>query len=231
MSKHDNGREVEKHESFGLVSFSRITGGGKRRFFGSPLRDHASSISLTIKKAYREHELSQDWIFEDREVVEVEMTAAQFATLLTTMNYGSGVPCTIRRIEGRRMDDPPEEKIEVDRIRDGFNDDLSALVEKIAKNRRRVDEIIETGNKTKKAMREISSMLASIEQDVRSNLPFVAEQFERATEKIVNVAKAEVDAFVTSVVEKTGLKELKRVALAADEPKQITDGGENEKGS
>lgn len=221
MSFENDEDEVERHESFGMVGFNRIHGGGKRRLFGSPLRDHASSVILRIHGAHRRHGLSEDKVFADKELIEIELTSMQFATLLTTLNVGDGVPCTIRHVGMKRLDPPPEEEIEVDRIRAGFSDRLTRFHKYIRKHRKRLEEIVAEGRPTKGAMKEFAAIFEQVEQEVASNWGFVVDQFEEATDRIANVAKAEVDAFVTGVVQRTGLEELKRVALAVNETKAL----------
>jgi len=62
-----------------------------------------------------------------------DLSAAQFAELLTTMNVGSGVPCT-RYIEGKRIQDPPDMKLEVEKVQDSFKQDMKDLAEKCDKD-------------------------------------------------------------------------------------------------
>jgi hypothetical protein len=185
---------IDRHESFGMIGFNRIYGGGKRRLFGSPLRDHGSSMILRIHTAHRRHGLSEDRAFADKQLIEVELSSAQFAALLTTLNHGDGVPCTLKRFDGKQIEEPPDEEIEVDRIREGFVARMSRFKQYVAKQRKRVDDLVAQGKTTKGVLKEIQSALEQIEQEVESNIPFTLDQFEEATEKIVTTAKAEVDA-------------------------------------
>lgn len=227
MSFEKENEIVDRHESYGMIGFSRIYGGGKRRLFGSSLRDHGSSMILRIHTAHRKHGLSEDRAFADDTLIEIELSSAQFATLLTTLNVGDGVPCTLKRFNGKKLEDPPDEEIEVDRIRNGFVDRLSRFRRYVGDHRRRAEALHKQGKATKGVIKEFVSILEQIEQEVDSNMPFVLDQFQEATERVVTTAKAEVEAFVTGVVERTGLEELKRTALRVHDVKELPEGDDN----
>ena len=88
----DNNRE--KHPSFGMVGFSRISC-GNQRLFGSSI-EHDTMIALRVHTAYRTESFGYEHVYADEDIVEVMLSPAQFSELLTTMNIGDGVPCTIR---------------------------------------------------------------------------------------------------------------------------------------
>lgn len=92
------------HPSFGMLSFSRAHG-GHSNLFGSSIQ-HRDTIHMVLKEGTVSRDLNEDWYFGGPEIVEVEMSQSQFAELITSMNMGSGVPCTIKFIKGhlnRRM--------------------------------------------------------------------------------------------------------------------------------
>lgn len=51
---------------------------------------------------------------------------------------------------------------------------------------------------------------------MEDSAPFVVDQFNKAAAKVVTSAKAEVDGFVTHVVQKTGLEALAKKKLIQD---------------
>ena len=73
-------------------------------------------------------------------------------------------------------------------------------------------------------MHDIMSELRRVLSD---NLPFAAECFHESTQKVVAAAKAEVDAFVTGVVVRTGLETLRSegkmlpASMDADAPPDV----------
>ena len=111
----------QKHPAYGLVQFSRQHGGSKK-LFGSQIRSD-TTIALRIFEGEVQHELSYDRYShaKNRPIIEVVLSAAQFAELLTTMNMGSGVPCTIEYRDGKDVPPIPEtDKAEAQKIHEGF---------------------------------------------------------------------------------------------------------------
>ena len=102
-------RTAENHPSFVTVQFSRLS--GSKRFFGSSVTSH-SWIRLQIRPATLYHYLGEDSIYAtNRSLVEVDLSPAQFAELLTTMNVGSGVPGTLIRFDGKKVEEADRYKV------------------------------------------------------------------------------------------------------------------------
>ena len=99
----------DKHESYGMLQFSRVSGGAKA-LFGSSIQ-HKDTIVMRLKEGEVSRELNSDYFFGENEIVECEMSYSQFAEAITSMNMGTGVPVTIRYIQGVM----PQNKIVADR--------------------------------------------------------------------------------------------------------------------
>lgn len=198
------------HESYGMVGVSRCHGGGKRKLFGSSLKDHENFISLRIRRGAREHSLSRDWYVADSgpPLIEIHLSAAQFAEMITTMNVSDGVPCTIRYLCNERVDDPPDDTSEVDKVRNGFKEQTGELVKRLAGFRSEVKNLFENKTVSKGDRDEVLKQVDLFIQEVRDNMPFVLDQFEEATEKVVTAAKMEVEAFTTHAVMAAGVESL-----------------------
>jgi hypothetical protein len=218
MSHQEQDRE--EHPSYGMVGFSRISG-NPGRLFGSPLKSHESFISLRVGKGARIHELGYDRFHGGLRggILEVILSAGQFSELLTTMNIGSGVPCTIRYINGVEVPKPPEDaELEVEKVRKGFTKDMKALAAQIKKNRQGLDELLAKDRLTKEDRKRIAQMFENVEKQVELETPFMIRQFEEASEKVVKHAKAEVDAFITGNIIAEGLRTIKERAEAPQLP-------------
>jgi hypothetical protein len=153
-----------------------------------------------------------------RTLIEVELSAAQFAELLTTMNVGSGVPCTIRHLAGQgHIPDPPDTKIEIDRVQESFGDRIKDLKDLLKQSKASIQEMFDEkatlGVKSKAQVLEVINKLI---MEITSNIPFIIDQFNEATERVVTSAKAEVDNFVTNVIVQTGLTQLQAMKLDAN---------------
>ena len=88
---------LEKHPSYGMLLFSRRSG-GTTPLFGSSIQ-HKDIIALTLKHGEVSRLLNSDKYFGDKVIAEVEMSYSQFAEAITSLNVGDGVPVTIRYTE------------------------------------------------------------------------------------------------------------------------------------
>jgi len=200
-------REKEEHESYGTIGFYR-TQGDPGKMFGSALPQHGHFVALSIKRAIRYHDLHQDWIHGGEELINIWLSANQFAELLTTMNVGDGVPCTLKRVAGKGMEPPPDtESTEAERISTGFDDRLNDFADTLQEKTDLACEMLRAqGTINKGARKHVADILEWVHREVRSNLPFALTSFQEAVDKTSQHAKAELDAMVTHVVQKTGLK-------------------------
>jgi len=216
MSKDDD--QEFKHASYGMMQFNRSSGSRGTRLFGSSLKEHYNTVRLRIGSGMLIHGLNHDRYFGSMcgEYIEVELSAAQFAEVLTTMNQGSGIPCTIRYFDGQRVEDPPEIETEVERIKSSFDGSLKGMVKRMRETKAKIEEI--TKSASAKARDEIRRSLDFMIMQLESNVPFIVDQFNEASSKVVTAAKHEIDAFMQHAIAITGLE-----GLAA---RQLTGGGE-----
>lgn len=224
--------ETFTHESYGMVGLSRCT--GRQRLFGSAIPYHDHFIALRVHRGERSHHLSRDWYRASQRlpIVEVFISAAQFADMITSMNMGEGVPCTIRSVEGQRMEEPPDLETEAEKVQTDFKGDLRDIVKELKAARSEVETLLEKKSLNKGDRAKIQARFDKILQHMQSNVPFVLESFQEATEKVVTHAKAEVEAFTTSRVMAAGIKALQDQQLsgatevpALESPFEPNEGG------
>jgi hypothetical protein len=202
-------REFEReHPSYGMLHISRTHGGSNTiRLFGSPLATHYGTIRITVSKARWMHELHHDRYYGmNKDFIEIEMSAAQFADAITSLNIGSGTPCTIRYVGGERVPDPPEYPTEAEHIRENFVGSLDKFKIKMSVYRKEIEEA--ASKLSTKARDRIRIALDVMEDQLTANIPFVVKQFQEATTKITTAAKAEVEAFVTGAIRAAGLQSI-----------------------
>src|SRR4051812_19636627 len=100
-SAHGGGRSTtERHPAYGMIGASRVNWAGNgTNLFGSDFR-HRNTVRIQIHGADVRRDLSHDWIHADsrRSLVEVELSEAQWAGFVSTLNVGDGVACTIRHV-------------------------------------------------------------------------------------------------------------------------------------
>lgn len=209
----DEFEKRERHESYGMVGFSRYTSSGGQNFFGSAIKS-ATGIELTIKKASRYRHLNNDWIHGEEEIVSVQLSPNQFADLITCMNQGDGVPCTISTINGKRMADPPETHIRA-QFDAEFEKDVKDTVVRSEQNLKELKTLLEKPSLGKKDREQIFKMASDIIGHVKGGMPFIQQQFNEAMDKVVTAARAEVEAFMEQKIRSLGIQKLQDDAQKA----------------
>jgi len=205
---NEKDERTESHKSFGQVSFSRISG-STGRLYGTSIT-HENTIILEISESQFTRHLNQYWYHPKDKLIEVQMSQSQFAELITSMNMGAGVPCTIRFIKGKGLIEKPKS---YDNVRDEFKKEFQQEINRITENSqialKTAKNILSQKTIKKSELSELVTVLNSIEQDLKENLRFVASQFDRQTDKSVNEAKAEVESFVENKIRSIGIDGLK----------------------
>jgi len=195
MSKSES--QKFEHPSYGMVGLSKVSGRG--RLFGSSV-DHHHFITLTIHQARMVRELNNDHYYPGEEVMEIALSPAQLSEMLTSMNIGHGVPCTIRRMpvggQYRMIEAPPKS---IPTNAETYVRELKEHVATVIKDAETLlveaKDVAEktTANKTER--RAVAEKLARVVMELRSNMPFIFDQYVERVEKVSAEAKAEIEAF------------------------------------
>lgn len=217
-----------KHESFCLISFSRIQG-QVTDLFGSELPYHESYVKLRVVPG----EVLFDGLGTKRYAgspykhIEIDLSANQFAELITTMNMGVGVPCTLRTLSGKKMESPPEVTKVQTAIQRRFEEQVELLTTNLEAYRKQLIEVLESKHINAKQKDSLRSGIDSIARDLEHNLPFYLEIFQEETEKMVSSAKTEIDAFITASALVRGLTLIQQESTPLL-PEATNDSGETE---
>lgn len=201
-------KEYEKHDSWGVVGIYHQHHGG-RQLFGSDVTNY-NTICLKIKTAQCSRELGTDWIMGDKTLIEITLSANQFADLLTNANIGDGVPCTIEYVIGKGMIEyqPQKPKIEI------IEEERDAIAEKavsdIHSSIAMVKELIEKKKISKTAGEELLfNMNGALSSLVGGGKDFYKKQVKQEVEDMVVEAKRQVQSYVDNKIYSTGLQMLK----------------------
>ncbi len=211
-SSHDRvlGDKYE-HESFCTVQFSRMQTSPPTMLFNSDV-PHSTVISLTIRRAsyYRCGDLSMDHTFGNEDLVEVMLSPAQYAELLTTMNVGTGVSGTLRRY-GKETYDLPKMKSRASHFKSEISSRLEDVKTELNEARAAAEAIFADNAPIRKADKErFASALQRVESLFKSYMPFIIDQFGKTLEKMTTEAKADVESFVEHAAMTTGIEALKK---------------------
>jgi hypothetical protein len=221
MSNLKNPPKPEQHEhpSYGMLTIGRSMSTHAKRLFGSSLKSHHGTITLTVNPGYMKHELNHDWYHSTAATIfEIELSAAQFAEAITSINSGH-TPCTIRFNNGW-IEDPPNIETEVERVKNRFGADLKDMIKVMKERRAEIEKL--TAKLSDKAKQQLKIELDVMIQQMTSNAPYVLEQFDAATEKVVTSAKTEIESFAMHVLHAAGLEAIadgrlpKMLAASAD---------------
>lgn len=198
----------ESHESFGMMSFTRIqVGGGGEVLHGSDLK-HNTIIAMRLHHGSKKHGLSRDWYHANDRIAEVYMSQNQFSELITSMNMGDGIPVTLKHTEsGGELESPKFDSI-VDRHKEDFKETTKEVVQDVSSLLETMKEALKSGT-VKKADREaMISMAEKVVRDIGANMPYMEESFEKAIDNVVTDAKGTIEAFHQHRVTTAGLKAL-----------------------
>ena len=86
--------DYETHPSWGMIGVNKVNGGSGKNFFGSDIQTN-HFIEITIRQAEKGRKFNKDFYCGDTKITTVLLTPLQFAEMITLMNTGDGVPCTI----------------------------------------------------------------------------------------------------------------------------------------
>ena len=197
-------------KSYGMIDVSRgSVGGAGKRLFGSDIK-HNNIITLTISQGACDRGLNTDWFHGKEQLIKIELSPVQFAEAITNMNT-SGVPCTITRFNGEMIDPVPELINKKEVFREEFSKDVKEVSDIIGKLSDEINDILSSKKAMTKSDKEsIQSGLRRINQQLNSNIPYLADCFDEQIEKSVSHSKAEVEAYVQNKINTLGLKALRK---------------------
>lgn len=192
LNKYD--REV--HPAWGLIGASRVqTSPPGAALFDSDIR-HGHTVIVRVGTASRTRSLHHDHHMRDQEFLEVEMSEAQWASFVSSMNTGDGVPCTIRRREDQiaipGVPFEPRFEQSMDEVRNAANEALAKIKEAF--------KVVE--EKPTKA--NIKTLRYAIE-NTPANLAFAGKSLTEHAENVVQKSRADVEAMVLGEARRLGI--------------------------
>ena len=204
------------HPCFGMAQFTRCTGLADNLHGSSIL--HQNTIRLTISRSRYTRNLSCDWHHPTEELIEVEMSENQFATLVSSVASGSGTPCTLRMTENQRTVPSCPPVTERRRINDEFEAYMREASEQLQHAANKLDQLIAAKSVTKGDLRIARDAVGKALQDMASNAAFVHSQFNEACDATVAEARAEVEAAFGNLIGKLGHQKLIEMAGVTHPP-------------
>lgn len=189
----------DEHPAFGLIGVSRVSNGGTGG--GAVLFDsdvtHAHTVRIRLHTAVRKRDLNRDWHGARRQMYEVEMSEAQWASFVSTVNSGDGVPCTIRFKEGEgEVDGLPYQPRLAESMRE---------VRDAAEKAQREVAAAFAAYSEKKTAANLRTLEAAI-RNMPANVTFAAKSLSEHAENVVQRSRADIEAMVNARAQQVGLE-------------------------
>lgn len=212
-----------KHPSFGMLSFNR-THGGHSNLFGSSIQ-HNDTIHMVLREGVVTRGLNDDRYVGEDEILEVEMSQSQFAELITSMNVGTGTPCTIKYLRGKGRINEADFINKRQQITNEFKESMNERMSDAKEFYDEVNELFTTKKSIGKGDREmILRRLANVTQGMESSSKFIFDQFQNQIDKTITEAKGEIEAFAQNkinAIAQQALVEQKEDILKLENPVDV----------
>lgn len=201
-------RERITHPAFGQISFSRINGGGSR-FYGSDLPQD-NYIEMLVSNSEIERELTQDRYYPTKRILKVRMTSNQFSELITTMNQGGGVPCTLEIADRNHVEPLPEIENRKDFVHRKFKDRMIQFAKTLKEKQAMAKSLIKKKTLSASDQNDLNFLIEHLTTEVANNVPFFMECFQESMDEVVTEAKMEVENAIQHKINVLGLTELQK---------------------
>lgn len=226
---HSGDETTTTHPSFGMIQISRCQGSVSSKkggisgvpLFGSPLK-HSTFIAIRVCEAKQIRSLHSTRYYAGKQLVEIYLSPSQFAEALTNMNT-TGTPCTLSHVAGKSIPDPPEDIAEHEEIQNEFKKTMNGIADKLQSGVSRVEELLSQSKPMSKAEKaELLSLMLKLQQELRSNIPFIHESFVETVENTTQVAKTEITVHAQMLATQHNLP-LEQVRLITNQQESIGD--------
>ena len=185
MSYQDDFGEHERHPAFGQIGAWRVsTSPPGAVLFDSDIH-HQHTVMVRIMRADRKRGLHHDWIHGGEELIEIEMSEAQWASFVSSMNT-SGVPCTLRRVgreQMERLDYAPRLEQSMRETREAAHTAFDAIQAALAEY------------EAKPSKARLQTLRAAV-NNATPNVDFAGRSLGEHAENVVAKARADIEAMV-----------------------------------
>lgn len=200
--------EVHKHPAFAQIGAHRIS--GDTVLYGSDFQ-HNGFIRIHVRRSELHRGLSSDWPYAREELIAVDLSEAQWATFVSSMNVGEGVQCTLSRLPGEDVPGLPEPTA---RHKQFAGELVRTQAEAVAALDELRAAVKESGLSAKKAQ-ALERLAERAAMMIGSNSRFVAQRFGEHMADVTEQAKCEVNAYAMRAM--LGLQE-RGLALEGPDP-------------
>lgn len=191
-------RGDEQHPAWVLVGASRVSASHPGAvLFDSDIR-HQHYVVVRVKRATRARNLMHDWKHGRETIVEFAMSEPQWASFVSSMNSGDGVPATLQydatkdepRVPG--MPHAPRLQVSMDEVHGAAAEAQAKVEEAFAAYK---------AHKTVGNLRDLEIAIGHM----TPNMDFAAKSLSEHAESVVERSRADIEAFVIRKAQQLGL--------------------------
>ena len=199
---------MKKINCKGLIQINR-TYGGRNVLFGSNI-PHDTCMRLTISQAYISRSFNENHYYPTNKIIEIELSPSQYAEMITNLNHGVGVPCTITKFMEERVPNDLKLNDELNLVKSEYSESVDKIMEEI---RNTIYEIPDEKAMSPKKIRDLKRDLVNMLYRLTKEAPFMKERFDETIDKIFVEAKASIDDVVNLTLANIGLDTIKMQKL------------------
>lgn len=191
----------EQHPAWVLVGASRVSHGPKGAvLFDSDVR-HQHYVVVSVKRAARKRDLHHDWKYGREQIIKIALSEAQWASFVSSMNSGDGTPATL--LWDGTIEDFADREVPGMPYAPRLQESMDEVHEAAERTYEKVKEAFEVVKErpTKANIRALEIAL----QNATPNVDFAASSLSEHAENVVQRARADIEAFVTSKAQQLGL--------------------------
>lgn len=189
----------EVHPAWVLVGASRTSHSPPGAvLFDSDIR-HQHYVVVRVKRATRKRNLNRDWLGARETIVEFAMSEAQWASFVSSMNSGEGVPATLLLDASAGEFEVPGTPYQP-RLAESIDEVRGAA----SKAQRKVEEAF-AAYRARKTAANLRDLEIAIDH-MTPNMEFAAQSLTEHAENVVQRARADVEAFVSAKARQLGLE-------------------------
>ena len=153
-------------------------------------------------------ELTQDRYYNKENLIRVRLSSGQFAEMITSMNRGGGVPCTIERLPGKEVPPLPQQESRKEFVHRKFEDRMKMFADTIRERQQKAKELVKKKTLSKQDVHDLSMTLEWLTGEIERNIPFFAKCFQETMDEVVFEAKTEVENAIQHKINMLGLSAL-----------------------
>ena len=208
---HD--RIIQEHPAYGRITLTHPSG-GNTEMFGSDIV-HNDRVALRIDLGYEEtaygipNYRSQPQSRGGR-VVELEMTAYQWAGLVAS-HSDNGVPCTLRYVTPHGQGPLPlieGQNTSTEQANREVEVSLRAMMKQHSEGVEALRALVAKGKANKGELQAALNKLQNIHSKLPEVTAFALQTFTEHSETVMARANAEIEASLSSLISRTGIKAL-----------------------